>query len=225
MTLLVALVIAAVIFLGIGIPLRLAYLAPGSPVAPAVERHLPSSVPSNLPVRPNATGIVETSAPSADLSAPINKYGGVEIPPANGYEWATPSNKDGLGELGLTNGTKKDGVAVLLERLDDGSLRARRAIYVRAGEDARFEHVDPGIYTLRFKLGIDWDGARRTFRRAVEGHQLADALSFSETKTGDGVVYSKQSVTLHEVINGNAPSTTIDADAVKFDDLKHASQP
>jgi DnaJ domain len=147
------------------------------------------------------------------------------VRPTTGYEWPAPSNSTGRGELSVTNGTAKDGVAVLFERLNDDSVRARQAVYVRAREDARIHGIAPGSYTLRFMLGVDWDDSGRVFRRSVECYAFVDALDFTETTTDDRVVYSEQSVTLHKVINGNARSTTVRPAMVRFDELLRIQQP
>lgn len=75
-----------------------------------------------------------------------------------------------------------------------------------------FTTSQPATYTLRFMLGVDWNDNERVFRREVEAHAFDEAVQFNETRTAVGVTYSKQSVTLHKVINGNAPSTILSPD-------------
>lgn len=142
-----------------------------------------------------------------------------------GYEWQPASSTIGRGELNVTNGTTKEGVAVLFERLNDGSMRPRRAVYVRAREETRLHAIARGTYALRFMLGVDWNDNERVFRRGVECYAFVDALEFTETKTDDSVIYSEQSVTLHKVINGNARSTTISPAMIRFDELGRQQQP
>jgi hypothetical protein len=142
-----------------------------------------------------------------------------------GHEWQPSSSDHGLGDLNVTNGTRKDGVAVLYESLADGNVRPRRAVYVRAGEAAHLQTIAAGGYRLRFMLGVDWSEDTRSFRLDLECHAFVDALEFTETQTADGIVYDKQSVTLHKVIQGNARSATISPTMVRFDELVRRQQP
>jgi hypothetical protein len=141
------------------------------------------------------------------------------IRPLTGREWSTSSEYAGHGGLRVENGTEKDGVAVLFDRLSDHTAQARSAVYVRAGEDAQIQGVAAGSYTLRFVLGTDWDDQARTFRRDVEGHELDRALDFTESNADGRIEYSEHSVTLHKVVNGNMPSSSIDPNGVRFDQL------
>jgi hypothetical protein len=84
-----------------------------------------------------------------------------------GHEWEPPSEGAGSGELNVTNGTRKDGVAVLYDQIDGGRVRARRAVYVVAGEDTRLHRIAPG-YTLRFVLGVDWNDNGASFNAALK---------------------------------------------------------
>jgi hypothetical protein len=199
------------------------------PETPSPKAIAAPTVPID-PIAAKYGGVVVTPPRNPKVALPpigsdVTDFIARSVPPPNrpttGYEWQTTSSGAGRGELSVTNGTGKDGVVVLFERLYDDSLRARRAVYVRAHEDTSLHGIAPGTYTLRFMLGVDWNHDGRVFQRGVEGYAFVDALDFTETKTDSSVVYSEQSVTLHKVINGNARSTTISPAMIRFDELPH----
>jgi len=152
-----------------------------TPVTPPPATPFVSTDPTATDVIAAKDGGVRVAEPRAKGSAHIRRYTVEDIVhsdpplvrPTTGYEWQMPSN-GGRGELSVTNGTGKDGVAELFERLSDDSLRARRAVYVRAQEDASLHGIAPGTYLLRFMLGMDWnDDGRVRFTTSIDAMHAA----------------------------------------------------
>lgn len=108
---------------------------------------------------------------------------------------------------------------MLFERRSDGRERVRRAVCIRTNGNVTLLRVAPGAYSLKFVLGFDWDEDRRTFTYGVEAHAFDKALEFTERAEEHGTVYSKQSVTLNEVVNGNASTSSVSPADVQFDEL------
>lgn len=78
---------------------------------------------------------------------------------------------------------------MLVERLRDGG-HPRRAVYVRAGEEAHLHHVAVGGYVLQFLSGTDWDDPVRRFHYQAEGHVFAASLKFTEAAASAAVAVS-----------------------------------
>ena len=140
-----------------------------------------------------------------------------------GHEWRSAAEGAGLGELRVRNGTSKDGVAVLVERLRHGGNQPRRAVYVRAGEEAHLHHVAVGGYVLQFLSGTDWNDPVRGFHHQAEGHVFAPSLKFTEADASDGGrSFAQYSVTLYKLVGRDARSTSVRPEMVRFDDLVRA---
>lgn len=130
----------------------------------------------------------------------------------------TPSNSEelidgdrgGYSTLTVDNRTGYDAVVVLFSRREE---RIIRQVYVRNGYSGQVLSIPPGFYSLRFALGdryatdIGFCGLRGAseFDRVVE---------FKEIHDSQGVRYSANEITLHKVVNGNAPAHSIDPSLV-----------
>jgi len=107
----------------------------------------------------------------------------------------------GSGRLTIENGRDTDAVAVLAR--PDGSTLF--AIYVRAGQSVQVDRVADGIYSLYFTVGMDWDGRLARFSHQLGFYRFEDTLQFSTNLMPDGIEYTAIHVTLHGIVNGNAP--------------------
>lgn len=165
------------------------------------------------------TGAEPRTPSTASLIAPRDST--VDGPPVDPVSLPTGTElgdggQGGLGTLEVTNGTERDAVAALF--IETGE--ARRAVYIRAGDRTEVTDVSPGTYVLRFCLGLDWNEDSRRFRYRPAYSEFVERLVFTEEPTGDGIRFSRMSVTLHPVKDGNARTT--DASSVQFD-LSHLS--
>jgi hypothetical protein len=112
----------------------------------------------------------------------------------------------GDGELIIENGNDVDGLVVLTTPDDVPVL----AVYVRAGTTFTVTGIEDGTYYLYAVLGEGWDPAGRTFARVREAFRFDELLEFETTADQ----YTSYTVTLHDVIDGNAPTTPVPAGSV-----------
>jgi curved DNA-binding protein CbpA len=102
----------------------------------------------------------------------------------------------GHGWLRITNGTKWDGLVVLMDTFE---ISPRRATYVHAGKIAVLTSIPPGNYWLHFQHGEQWLVTDQ-FCRLWGTTRFEKPLSFVD----DERRYSRYEVTLHAVPDGRA---------------------
>lgn len=106
--------------------------------------------------------------------------------------------KGGLSTFQVDN-TKGGGDAVV--RLYRDSKRpAARSMFVKNGESFTADAVAPGDYKLRYR----YIGSNDTF-------EAGDTFTLSETRTPDGTRFSRVTVTLYKVANGNMTVKRVDS--------------
>jgi hypothetical protein len=127
-----------------------------------------------------------------------------------GQEWGVASER-GLGSLRIENGTNLDAVVALFDTSSSDPREARRAVYVRTSETATITGIAVGTYALKFKLGLDWEEATRSFTFDSSCSEFVDPMTYTETQTNEATFYRVKEVTLQAVPGGNARTKTIDA--------------
>jgi hypothetical protein len=137
---------------------------------------------------------------AAELPEPISLPNGTDITP--------PQGPSGLGALTISNYTGGD-AAVKLKNASGGYTA--RFVYVCSRSDVTVSSIAPGSYVMQFATGRAWDATGQSFQRDRSFSAFDTNLAFSERPTDDGVIYSSQKVTLHEVPNGNIRKKAISA--------------
>lgn len=104
----------------------------------------------------------------------------------------------GLSTFKIDN--TKGGGDVVVRLYRDGKKPAARSMFVKKGESFTAQAVAPGAYRLRYRYigGADTFEAEQTF-------------TLSETPTGNGTRFSRVTVTLYKVANGNMPVKKVNA--------------
>ena len=114
-----------------------------------------------------------------------------------------PRGRKGDGVLKLRNGTGLDAVVKLV------SLHKPRevfwVVYIKAHGAETVDRIGPGVYLLRFGLGLDWDIEGQKFVRNDVFYEAGEQLVFTETEPTEyrAGKYTELDITLHEVVGGN----------------------
>lgn len=149
-----------------------------------------------------ASLISDASSPATrENAAPVLKTQ-AEDPEAQsrtGYLTGTKQiAKGGLSTFKVDN-TKGGGDAVV-RLYRDGKKPAARSMFVKNGESFTAEAVAPGAYRLRYR----YIGSADTF-------EAEETFTLSETRTETGTHFSRVTVTLYKVANGNMTVKKVDA--------------
>src|SRR5262249_14848463 len=114
--------------------------------------------------------------------------------------------REGLSTLTIENGTELDAF-VKVFKVSGGRLLIRN-LFIVAGKTCTSDSVPAGEYVLLTAFGKDWDASTKkfNFRRS-----FAEAQRFEVTEEQVGLTtqYSRITVTLHKVLNGNFESHDI----------------
>lgn len=81
-----------------------------------------------------------------------------------------------------------------------------RSFYIRQGGQFTADNLDPGTYQVRY-IDLYEDGT------ASRGSK-SENFELEQIETFDGTQYSRLSLTLYKVRNGNTQTTSIDADDI-----------
>lgn len=152
-----------------------------SPASPVVHSMVSISSGEYEPVRPSAL------LPEASVHS-------------TGDEMAPKSSARGRGRLTLINGTGEDAVILVLD-VDTGELA--RSIYVSAGTTGTIEGVPKGTYSVNVTTGTNWSDGEKSFLEDPSYFTFSHSYRFAETEFSDRIEYSKWSLTLNEVPDGN----------------------
>jgi uncharacterized protein (TIGR03000 family) len=131
-------------------------------------------------------------------------------PPTLGMAPWGPGVQSGNSIVAVDNGTATDAVVKVI-RLN-GEERMVRNFYVPHGKQFSAEKIPPGRYVLRVAFGIDWDATARKFS-ADRSFSETEAFDVTEEETAGEIIYSRITITLHKVVDGNFKSDPIDEDA------------
>jgi hypothetical protein len=215
------------------------FLGPQESVAPSSDVGVPDAV------IPAATATAKLAEPGsqgqfrmadappigADVTALVEKYGGVVEPPAAPappfdpfkpfriaarapavavYSQTVPGVERPDSGVELIGGSDT-GLGTLNVRngtsrdavvvVYQGDLQ-RRAVYIWAGSAAAIPKVAAGSYTARFTSGAWWNGEE--FLKETTFLEFERPLVFAEKPETDGIAYSDFDLTLQRIVGGNA---------------------
>jgi hypothetical protein len=166
----------------------------------------------------DGTTAISTSAP-APKSAPSTVVEPRAIPPtcipntlvpATGKELKR-GGRGGHGIPTIDNGSGYDAVVALYDQENE---RVVRRLYVRSGQVGQALSIIPGNYSIRFAFGEAYSVSRGRFCAFHGASEFDHTLEYAEFKTEDGLRYKEAQISLHKVVNGNAPSHGISEDLV-----------
>jgi TPR repeat protein len=124
------------------------------------------------------------------------------------------ASQDGKGKLMLENGLSEDAYVKVLR-----SDKLVVSFYVRAGEKFTFDRIPDGTYQVLYCIGYGWDLARLDFERGRHARSYDSPLTFATRRQteGDQIVVTTDvlTLTLHQVIGGNAKTSDISLDEFK----------
>jgi hypothetical protein len=168
----------------------------------------PLSLTTELPPERSLETLPVVSPSTFDLETVAPKAVAQNRKLASNTVLKRPARK-GRGSLKVSNGTDRDAYLKLV-----ASSKLVAAFYVKANSDYTLKRIPDNNYQLLFVSGEDWDGKSRTFTRNATFTKFDEPLNFVTTRETEGRTirtrYSVFSVTLHSVINGDAPTSAID---------------
>jgi hypothetical protein len=146
--------------------------------------------PISVPARPSP-------APNPGPSGPRPENGAVVV--ARGAS--------GRGVLDIENGTQDDALVTL-------SLagKAVRAVYVRGSGTTSLTGVADGTYDLYVTEGDGWNRELRRFTDSPQYTRFDDPASFRTVRTNGAIQYTRLSITLQPVSDGNVATSPVDPD-------------
>jgi S1-C subfamily serine protease len=151
--------------------------------------------------------VFRASKPEPNLFEDLVLHERTPVSLETGTDIIPPRETIGLGQLVVSNGTKLDGVIMLISYSEP---RQRvRAVYVRAKDKVRLENISKGKYICRFALGTDWDKNTRKFLQNNSYSEFVDPFEYVETEKAKEVEYTILEITLHPVIGGAAETTNV----------------
>jgi hypothetical protein len=164
----------------------------------------------------------DTTIPNKSMAAnsaitqqvsPVNQLGNYK-PQPNPQQQNTapdPEAQSNTGYLGSTKQLAKGGLSTfkidnskgggdaVVRLYRDGKTPAARSMFVKNGETFTAEAVAPGAYRLRYR----YIGSEDTF-------EADETFTLAESKTETGTRFSRMTVTLYKVANGNMTVKKVD---------------
>ncbi len=113
---------------------------------------------------------------------------------------------DGHGKLTVENGTDSDGFVRVAPADSDKAVYAGG---VRAGQQLVLRAIEDGAYEVFFCTGTQWASDSYSFRDDYRCHRFTDRFRCKTVPTQSGVRWTDWSITLHTVVGGDAPATSI----------------
>jgi hypothetical protein len=163
----------------------------------------PAPEPAPTPVAA-APAITEPASPPSE-AAPAPGPSGPR--PANGAV-LVKRGKSGRGELAVDNGTDEDAFVTLSQ-----GGKAVRGIYVRQSSNADLSGIADGTYDIFVAQGDGWNRELRRFTDSAEYSKFDETAPFTTARERDGIRYTRLSITLQPVANGNVSTEPVDPDA------------
>jgi hypothetical protein len=112
----------------------------------------------------------------------------------------------GLGTLTVDNGSSSDTVINVVRR---GAHRPSLSVYSPARSKFTVGNIGDGNYDLFLASGSDWDGAQSTFTHSCAYEKFDQPFPYTTSSN----TYTTWSVSLEEVIDGNATKSDVDPDS------------
>ncbi|MEJ2866376.1 hypothetical protein WCD74_01280 [Actinomycetospora sp. OC33-EN08] len=188
-----------------------------------------SSTPS-IPTRRRRSSLFATGAVVAALLAGATLPGTAEAAPAPGpaaivatalaaptQEDARPRNGALLTKRGSGSGSftvdNSRGSSDAVVTLSSGA-RATLVMYVRSGQKATASKVPDGRFDVFVERGQAWNSAAGRFDRTDSTGRFDRQAGFTTKRTSRGTSYSRVTLTLHQVANGNTTVLPVPATSV-----------
>jgi hypothetical protein len=127
--------------------------------------------------------------------------------PANGTVLVNKI-KGGMGRLTIKNGDDDRDAVVVLASSSNPS-KALLAVYVRANKSHTIKTIKDGKYIIYFTHGERWDSHSKAFTSSLERRRFEATARFKTTRTSTYVRYSIVTISLHQVVGGNAPTDPV----------------
>ena len=128
------------------------------------------------------------------------------VPANNAILFDAYPDSNSRGELLIDNGTPKGAVAKLINRRTNQKILS---FAISARSKAAVSAIPDGSYDLLFAFGEHLYIHTDRFKTAHGFSKFAEPMEFATRDTRDGVTWSKNSVTLHTVISGNARTQSV----------------
>ena len=154
------------------------------------------------------TELAPTAAPSiTEPAAPVPA-----ADPGPGPSGPRPDNgativergKSGRGELAIDNGTDQDALVTL-----SMGGKAVRAVYVRASANTDLRGIADGTYDIFVAQGDGWNRELHRFTDSPDYSKFAETAPFKTEKESGGIRYTRLSITLQPVVNGNVSTEPV----------------
>ena len=192
--------------IGVALGVVLALSGCGSNSASATD---PTAAPS---AERTVTELAPTAPPS--ITEPATPAAAAE--PTPGPSGPRPENgativkrgKSGRGELAIDNGTDQDALVTL-----STGGKAVRAVYVRASGNTDLRGIADGTYDIFVAQGDGWNRELRRFTDSPDYSKFDETAPFRTEKESGGIRYTRLSITLQPVVNGNVSTQPVDSDA------------
>jgi curved DNA-binding protein CbpA len=139
--------------------------------------------------------------------------------PYNDYFGKSIYNKDYYNSLEIINGNETDVIVCLAEY--QSKKRTIRNEYIRTGETFTMTNIPNGTYFIKTFSGKDWNPDTTVFNGKIKGFfdtnagfsvsdRPEDLLVMRQVNEENGIRYSKHTITLYKVKDGNMESRNID---------------
>lgn len=143
-----------------------------------------------------------------DAAAAAEAAAGPISRPNTGDNIIPPVGPIGKGILKLSCSIQLDSLVIVT----DASEQIVRAVYVRANQTATvIPGLPPGIYSVRVGQGNHFHGKTMTFTPHADYFKFPHVYTFTETDTGESIIFKELSLTLNSVSNGNIVPVPISA--------------
>jgi len=105
------------------------------------------------------------------------------------------------------------GLDAIVKVVKEGSSRASIVVYLQSNSTTNVSGIPDGVYRILFATGRGYDALHKTFINDLSCSQFDDTFEYATTVESGWRHYTKWSVTLSQVFNGNASSSDVPADS------------
>lgn len=165
------------------------------------------SIAAALPVMVSSHPVVNyrpLSPALSDLKTLSVMHLPVSLP--TGTELAPPMGR-GYSQLTINNGNPVDAVFKLVDALSGETLRF---MAVQANDRLTVDDLGTCTCNLRFATGVNWDAENQRFRHGMAVSTFSEPFEFTVEREGHMEYWTTLNVTLHPVVDGNAPTEPLD---------------
>lgn len=117
------------------------------------------------------------------------------------------------GGLGILSIHINSGPDAIVKVVKEGSSRASIVVYLHSNSTTEVSGIPDGVYRILFATGRGYDAVHKTFINDLSCSQFDDTFEYTTAAESGGQRYRKWSITLSQVLNGNASSSDMPADS------------